>query len=640
MTKLDIHKRMLFEFNSKNNNSDKRLEVNLGQLEVPTYQRRYEWKDKNIDFIFEELKDFISNFKHDYQYMLANGGNINLFSKNSLEQQRSGIYLGNIVITKTQNDEPFQIIDGQQRLTTIYIFLKVFQHIQQEIINNDVDANILKGAPFKTIWNLLSRTLTFDGTTGEISPSIRSLNKLDKEALEALHESKTTEEFEQKINNNSRYFKTYQKIIKEVNELTNTDKIYTLYGLLTIELGVVLVDDESMAFDLFEKLNSRGMALSQSDLIKNLFLKELSKSNTSNKEALWDSIIDDIKEGEKINSATITNFFRWVMMIDKKSYIKKKELFNEYSTKIKEGLEAKSLLDMLSSYANTYKEYFIQKTATYEEIKIKHDVERAFLTSPMIYKPLFLLFADLFKRELVNEDVFAKVINYLEKQAFLHFTINNLPSKEIDREIPRIIFDINNHIENNALNIENIFKTLDKRLMSWTLRNVQGKIEELYSPLTNTDFDKRQHILQLYKLINNFKTQNTFRESTELIEDGNIDVEHLLPKDTQYWITKECDDELLQKHNKKIGNIFIISGSINKGISNKSYLDKLNSEDYLSFSKKKTHSLNDSKLFKEQMLDAFESIPQIWNIEMIGKRTDSIVKFLQKNSILNPKNYF
>ncbi len=179
MTKLDIRKRMIFNFSS----TDEKDGVNLGHLVVPTYQRRYEWKDKNIDFLIDELKDFIKIIKTDYAKLSKTGQDV-LFKPNIMANIEAGIYLGNIVITKTEDGSPFQIIDGQQRLTSIYIMLKIFEHKREEIIKEDeVNSKILNTVMFSTIWNKLKKALYFEDKYGTEFASLASLNKLDKKPM-------------------------------------------------------------------------------------------------------------------------------------------------------------------------------------------------------------------------------------------------------------------------------------------------------------------------------------------------------------------------------------------------------------------------------------------------------------------------
>ena len=67
---------------------------------IPPYQRAYSWTENECEELFEDLK--------------------NAYYTNKNE----GYFLGNIILSTTNRDE-FEVIDGQQRLTTLIMFLKV-----------------------------------------------------------------------------------------------------------------------------------------------------------------------------------------------------------------------------------------------------------------------------------------------------------------------------------------------------------------------------------------------------------------------------------------------------------------------------------------------------------------------------------
>ena len=72
-------------------------------LSIPEYQRAYTWDQKNISKMIEDFEDF---FKSDYQHL--------------------EYYLGTILLHREKNK--FNIIDGQQRITTLLLMLKVCNH--------------------------------------------------------------------------------------------------------------------------------------------------------------------------------------------------------------------------------------------------------------------------------------------------------------------------------------------------------------------------------------------------------------------------------------------------------------------------------------------------------------------------------
>ena len=77
------------------------------QYVIPPYQRPYSWKEEHCMSLFDDLK-------------------------NAYEDKEEGYFLGNIVIAKSnENSNSLEVIDGQQRLTTLIIFMKVLLHFDK-----------------------------------------------------------------------------------------------------------------------------------------------------------------------------------------------------------------------------------------------------------------------------------------------------------------------------------------------------------------------------------------------------------------------------------------------------------------------------------------------------------------------------
>src|SRR5450830_1449105 len=68
-------------------------------FEVPKYQRSYAWERQNVSELFTDIKEALDT--------------------------KSNHYVGTVVLAKTERDEIFNIVDGQQRLTTIVLFISV-----------------------------------------------------------------------------------------------------------------------------------------------------------------------------------------------------------------------------------------------------------------------------------------------------------------------------------------------------------------------------------------------------------------------------------------------------------------------------------------------------------------------------------
>lgn len=92
---------------------------------IPNYQRPYKWEDEQVEQLFDDIYEAYKNSKHD---------------------EGENYFLGSIVVTKQSNDNyEYEVIDGQQRITTLMILFCVlrdcFKDINKEYKNPD-DINI------------------------------------------------------------------------------------------------------------------------------------------------------------------------------------------------------------------------------------------------------------------------------------------------------------------------------------------------------------------------------------------------------------------------------------------------------------------------------------------------------------------
>jgi uncharacterized protein with ParB-like and HNH nuclease domain len=68
-------------------------------FEIPKYQRSYAWEKQNVRELFEDIQESLDT--------------------------KANHYIGTVVLAKTKNEEVFDIVDGQQRVTTIVMFISV-----------------------------------------------------------------------------------------------------------------------------------------------------------------------------------------------------------------------------------------------------------------------------------------------------------------------------------------------------------------------------------------------------------------------------------------------------------------------------------------------------------------------------------
>ena len=243
MSKLNIDQRTISSLLS-----DKRSD-----FLIPDYQRPYAWGEDECATLWEDLFYFA-------------------FPDNSSENFDSGndeYFLGPIVTFKN-NDGKQEIIDGQQRLTTIMLLLRAFY----SKFEHAKDSNTI------TTRNLISKCIW---KTSEFGDPLLDQLKIDSEvASDADKDEFLTILKSGKIDSNmkSRYAKTFRffesKIATFINEMPMYSALFPIRILNNVILLPIEAESQDTALRIFSTLNHRGLPLSDADIFKSQFYKYFS----------------------------------------------------------------------------------------------------------------------------------------------------------------------------------------------------------------------------------------------------------------------------------------------------------------------------------------------------------------------------
>ena len=218
---------------------------------VPDYQRPYRWERDQCDTLWNDLTNFYEERKAD--------GNAD-----------REYFLGSIVTcTDASNPKQIDVIDGQQRLTTLYLMLRAFysklEALQQ---GNPTDMEIagLMRTIEPCIWNVnpMSRQVT-DRTDIHIHSLVAS--EKDNDTFHRILETG-----EVPANNGSNYAKNYAFFVSEYNKYITEHPMDWKHLCLSVISKCIMLpiecDDLESALTIFNTLNNRGLSLSDSDIFK------------------------------------------------------------------------------------------------------------------------------------------------------------------------------------------------------------------------------------------------------------------------------------------------------------------------------------------------------------------------------------
>jgi len=216
---------------------------------IPDYQRPYAWSEEECQTLWEDIFDFA-----------IPEGDATKF--NSEEEY----YLGPIVTFKNDNNK-LEVIDGQQRLTTLMLLLRAFHISFGEM--RDENSKKIKELIESCIWK-----------TDEFGNANKDLLKIDSEVAT----DNDKEEFLSILNTGtapssmkSKYAENYRYFEKKIDEFLHSYPGYFSYLPARILNNCILLpieaDNQNTALRIFSTLNDRGLPLSDADIFKAQFYK-------------------------------------------------------------------------------------------------------------------------------------------------------------------------------------------------------------------------------------------------------------------------------------------------------------------------------------------------------------------------------
>lgn len=523
-------------------------------IQIPIYQRQYSWTQKHCKKLLRDIERVGSNDKYKTHFM---GSIVYL-------QKSSGLV-----------GEPYisEIIDGQQRVTTvILLFLALYKHINN--INNP-DIEIIKPKMINQNY------LIFTDDLGNEHIKLQ-LQKGDKEVYDALTLDIDNSQYDS--SNVKQNFKFFYNFIKNYSG----DKNLLYKGVTKLTIVQMKLDADDDAQLIFESLNSTGLKLTEADLVRNFVLMGL-KSDIQNRyyNNFWSPIHEAVGE-------QITDFIRDYLIFKIGKLVSLNDIYEEFKLYANSFSDIEDLLKELLIFAKYY-ETILKNTNKDKEIKghIEGINNMGMTTS---YPLLLKIFED-FANDVIDKKQVVDAISIIES-----FTIRRIICSLPAASFPGIFLSVIKAIDekNYLKSIEKafVFKTGSARFPN----DEEVKAKMVFKDIYNTASGTRKYIL------NSLEDYNVKNK----IDINNYSIEHIMPqKLTTEWITSLGEDSAEDIHSKylhTIGNLTLVAYNVNSALSNKSFIEKRNMKD----------GFKDIKLFLNQSIKELN----IWNEEEIIKRAN------------------
>lgn len=300
---------------------------------IPEYQRPYAWTDEQVETLFEDLWDFTA----------TSGGT-----------EREGSYfLGSIVAYENEDGEQ-EIIDGQQRITSLFLLLRAIytKLVATPVSERTPEANNFVGKIEPAIWrtNKLTGTVDFKN----ILLTSRVVNNEGNETLRSILETGKTDE-----NAKDNYSKNYNRF-QELFDKHSTENPLMVYQFIYALLNQAILlpitaDTQDTALTIFSTLNDRGLPLSDADIFKAKIYNQLEIDEKKDFIERWKDLDEQATDAdESIQQLFYYNMF-YLRALEKDTKTTTPGVRKYYAANKFERLYKDGLLDTLFVILNLWK---------------------------------------------------------------------------------------------------------------------------------------------------------------------------------------------------------------------------------------------------------------------------------------------
>lgn len=490
---------------------------------IPNYQRHYVW---GKDQIVELLDDICSAYERD---------------------KDSEYFLGSLVLQKQNiaGYDEFNVLDGQQRLTTLFLITSVIRDLTDNSDRKITCHNSIfqKANPDDEIPERLR--IVFD-IRGSVQDFINTYIKEEGGTLSSKLKATDGKEQNTSIHNMINAILWIREYFNEKKELGFDEVFDKFVPFLRNKVVLISVSTESLndAFKLFTVLNNRGVKLSNADILKAENLGEISDVVQSDRYAKdWEDMEDYF--GEKFDE--FLSHLQSILTKDKLR-VDLRRGFEENIFKKNILQKGKPFFEFVKKYKKHYDDLFESKS----NLKLKNllNLMNRGFESNLWVAPL-LKFYDKFSNENILE--FAQKLNNKFASDWIYGCTPN------DRvvNINEIIKQIENSDKSQDLLAHECLDVDEKSIMEFLNGDVYGKRQTRYS------------LLLLNYLVSN-------NQDYDLNIPETISIEHILPqnpKDNSQW-KNDFTDEERNEWTDKLGNLILITRRKNSSLSNLDFSEK------------------------------------------------------------------
>ena len=503
---------------------------------VPDYQREYVWEERQVtQLLLDVFEEFDNNHNKEY-------------------------FIGSTVVFK-DNNGCYELIDGQQRTTTLFLIICSLKAIYTE-------------------WNLDTDTLDRmikDKTVNSLGDSIDKF-KLElqyKDSSNILTVISSLGDRPANLKGSAeRLFNAYENIIAFLTQNFKKEKldqlkkffVYLYRKLKFIQIETPEIND---ALKIFETINERGIGLNPMDLLKNLIFRQVERDEFTKLNHRWQQLVKILDK----NKEKPLRFLRYFIMANynvnspKGDEILREDEIYKWITKPENAKQCNyekepfEFVELLIENASIFVRYFKGEDHDGQNIYL-NNIRK--LGGGSFRQHLILLLAG----RSLSKPLFDHLAKQIETLIFYYF-ITREPTKEFERNFSKWAKDL-------------ITVKTEEELNQFIKEKIEPEVNEKRNSYKSSFLGLNQHSVQQYRMryilakiaqyidqqrLGSYKPQNLDGYITK-----GIEVEHILPFTPENGLREKIGEEYDQVK-IKLGNLTLLEKSINASIGNSDFYD-------------------------------------------------------------------
>jgi hypothetical protein len=523
---------------------------------VPDYQREYVWTDKEVHQLLEDIGEQIdAGTTREY-------------------------FIGTVLVSPTDQKNHYEVIDGQQRLTTFFLLLCALKHLfqgepQRQMISGlistsyvdsdgEVRTNLKLEPRYESAGEVMAKLVELDADPQTVRAGIQASGIASFGSLENLVNA----------------YSTLYRYLKD--NYDDAPKLKKYWGYLANNVVFIQIStDVSSALKIFETINERGVGLNPMDLLKNLLFTQVKQAQFTQLKDEWKKITKPLeKQKEKP-----LRFLRYFLMANYTiknergdAVVREDEIYDWFIAKDNAALcdYAGKPFEFVRKVIRNVEHYlaFANGLGNDGKPSLAMDSLKRLAGGAFSLHYVLLLAAANFPKQLFDHFV-AQLESFL-----FYYIFTKTPTKDLERSFSqwadelRAISEISDPMKQKA--------QLNAFVADRFEKNMGGKSQELADALKRFTLYSMQQYRTRYLLAR--LTQHVEMAFSGLKVPGslepftNLEIEHILPNKPEddlrgKWAT-ENPGMVYDDYKNRLGNLTLLEKPINIVAGNDFYTAK------------------------------------------------------------------